>query len=102
MRTILIGWPRVLGPCPADGCVAASKCFGGCRDLAPMEECGRGPCSCGRHSSLMQHSTQHNTQCIAARQGQPRRTTEQSSTTHTKAVQESATPRHIGPTKALR
>ena len=36
--------------------MAASKCFGGCRDLAPMEECGRGPCSRGRHSLLMQHS----------------------------------------------
>ena len=56
MRTILIGWPRVLGPCPAYVCVAASKCFGGCRDLAPMEERGRGPCSRGRHSLLMQHS----------------------------------------------
>ena len=37
MRIILIGWPRVLGPCPAYGCVAASKCFGGCRDLAPWK-----------------------------------------------------------------
>ena len=61
MRTILIGWPRVLGPCPAYGCVAASTCFGGCQDLAPMKERSRDLCSRGRHSLLMQHSTQHST-----------------------------------------
>ena len=102
MRIILIGWPQVLGPCPAYGCVAASKCFKGCRDLAPMEERGRGPCSRGRHSLLMQHSTQHSTQCIAARQGRQRCTTEQSSTTHTRALQDNATPSHTEPTKAHR
>ena len=64
--------------------------FGGYRNLAPIEECGRGPCSRGRHSLLMQHSTQHS----AARQSQQRRTTEQSRTTHTIAAQDSATPRH--------
>ena len=33
--------------------------FGGYRDLGPVEECGRGPRSRGRHSLLMQHNTQH-------------------------------------------
>ena len=36
----------------AYGCVAASKCFRGFRDLAPMEERGRGSCSRARHSLL--------------------------------------------------
>ena len=64
--------------------------FRGYRDLAPVEECGRGPCSRGRHSLLMQHSTQ----CSAACQSRQRRTTEQSHTTHTRAAQDSTTPRH--------
>ena len=63
--------------------------FGGYRDLAPVEECGIGPCSRGRHSLLMQHSTQRR-----APQSQQRRTTEQSRTTHTRMAQDSATPRH--------
>ena len=37
--------------------------FGGCRDLAPVEECGRSPCSRGHHSLLMQHSTQRSAAC---------------------------------------
>ena len=95
MRIILISWPRVLGPCPAYGCVAASKCFGGCRDLAPMEARGRGPCSCGGHSLLMQHSTQHSTQCIAARQGQQRHTTRtQEHNTHQSNTRPRNAPSH--------
>ena len=73
MRNILIGWPRLLGLCPTNGCVAVSKCFRGCRDLAPMEERGR-----GRHSLLMQHSTQR----IAARQGRQRHTGTEQHNTH--------------------
>ena len=64
--------------------------FGDYRDLAPVEECGRGPCSRGRHSLLMQQGTQRR-----ARQGRHKRTTEQSRTTLTKVAQDSATPRHM-------
>ena len=42
------------------GCI---QFFGRYADLAPVEECGRGPCSCGRHSLLMHHSTQRNAAC---------------------------------------
>ena len=64
--------------------------FGGYRDLPPVEECGPGPWSRGRHSLLMQHSTQRS----AAHQSRQRRTTEQSCTTHNRVAQNIATPRH--------
>ena len=75
--------------CPAYGSLAASRCIGGYRGLAPVEELGRGPCSRGRHSLLMQRSTQRST----AGQSRQRCTTEQSSTVHTRAAQDSATSR---------
>ena len=70
--------PWCLDRAPPTGVWRHLKCFRGCRDLAPMEERGRGMCSRGHHSLLMQHSN--------SRAHSASRNAGADSTAHTRAV----------------